>query len=134
MKGYIINNGGKLRSGQFISATVELPPPEDVVEVPIDAVIDDGQQSIVFVQTDPLKQHYTMRRVQLTDRFDKTAFVRSKPFTKDEELTAGDLEFGTLPKEALHPDERILVSGVGELKAVVHEKESTPSKKASEGS
>jgi cobalt-zinc-cadmium efflux system membrane fusion protein len=134
VKGYIINNGGKLRSGQFISATVELPPPDDVVEVPIDAVIDDGQQSIVFVQTDPVKQHYTMRRVQLTDRFDKTAFVRSKPFAKDEELTAGDLEFGTLPKEALRPDERILVSGVGELKAVVHEKESTPSKKASEGS
>jgi cobalt-zinc-cadmium efflux system membrane fusion protein len=134
VKGYIINNGGKLRSGQFISATVELPPPEDVVEVPIDAVIDDGQQSIVFVQTDPLKQHYTMRRVQLTNRFDTTAFVRSKPFTKDEELTAADLELGMLPKEPLRPDERIVLSGVGELKAVVHEKESAPRKKAAEGS
>jgi cobalt-zinc-cadmium efflux system membrane fusion protein len=134
VKGYILNNGGKLRAGQFITATVELTPPQDVVEVPIDAVVDDGQQSIVFVQTDSQQQHYTMRRVQLTHRFDTTAFVRSRPFTKNEELTAADLEFGMLPKQPLRPDERIVVSGVGELKAFVYEKESAPPKKAREGS
>ena len=134
VKGYINNVGGKLRAGQFVSATVELPPPPDVVEVPIDAVVDDGQQSIVFVQTDAQKQQYTMRRVELLQRFDTTAFVRSKPFPKDEQLSPTDIEFGMLPKQPLCPDERILVSGVGELKAVVLEKESTAPKKASAGS
>jgi membrane fusion protein, heavy metal efflux system len=133
VKGYINNNGGKLRAGQFISATVELPPPADVVEVPIDAVVDDGQQSIVFVQSDPQKHHYTMRRVQLTQRFETTAFVRSTPFAKDEERSAADSEIGMLPLEPLRPEERILASGVGELKAVVNEKEATPPKKAPEG-
>jgi cobalt-zinc-cadmium efflux system membrane fusion protein len=128
VKGYINNVGGKLRAGQFVSAAVELPPPPDVVEIPIDAVADDGQQSVVFVQSDPHKQEYTMRRVELVQRFDTTAFVRSKPFTKDEELTPADLEFGLLPKQPLRPDERVLMSGVGELKAVVLEKESTAKK------
>jgi membrane fusion protein, heavy metal efflux system len=134
VKGYINNVGGKLRAGQFVSATVELPPPPDVVEVPIDAVVDDGQQSIVFVQTDAQKQQYTMRRVELVQRFNTTAFVRSKPLPNDAELSATDVEFGMLPKQPLCPDERILVSGVGELKAVVLEKESNAPKKAPAGS
>ena len=129
VKGYINNVGGKLRAGQFVSASVQLPPPPDVVEIPIDAVSDDGQQAVVFVQTDPHKQEYTMRRVELTQRFDTTAFVRSKPFAKDEQFAPGDMEFGLLPKQPLRPDERVLMSGVGELKAVVLEKESTAAKK-----
>ena len=108
---------------------MQLPPPPDVVEIPIDAVSDDGQQAVVFVQTDPHKQEYTMRRVELTQRFDTTAFVRSKPFAKDEQFAPGDMEFGLLPKQPLRPDERVLMSGVGELKAVVLEKESTAAKK-----
>ena len=37
VRGHIPNPGGLLRAGQFIMATVELPPPGDVVEVPIGA-------------------------------------------------------------------------------------------------
>ena len=66
VKGYIENKQARLRGGQFISATVELPPPEDVVEIPISAMIEDGQDTVVFVETDAAKQQYTMRRVGLT--------------------------------------------------------------------
>jgi membrane fusion protein, heavy metal efflux system len=127
VKGYIDNKGERLRGGQFIRATVELPPPADVVEIPITAVIDDGQQSVVFVETDSQKQRYTMRRVQLTRRFEKTVFVQSKPFKKGEEVTPVELEL--LLREPLLPGERVLATGVGELKAALLERESRPRNK-----
>jgi cobalt-zinc-cadmium efflux system membrane fusion protein len=134
VKGHIDNPHEVLRGGQFISATVELPPPPDVVEVPTDAVVEDGQQSVVFVQSDPKKHVYTMRRVELTQRFDKTVFVRSKPFAKNEQRTPEEEELGLLPKEPLHAGERILATGVGELKAALLDKEeSQPNKDQNEG-
>jgi membrane fusion protein, heavy metal efflux system len=130
VKGHIDNPHAALRGGQFISASVDLPPPAEVVEVPVDAVVDDGQQSVVFVQTDP-KDHpdqFTMRRVELTERFDRTVFVRSKPFRKGEERTAEEAELGLLPREPLRPGERILQTGVGELKATLLDREAQPDK------
>jgi cobalt-zinc-cadmium efflux system membrane fusion protein len=126
IKGFIDNKNGVIRAGQFVKATVQLPPPADVVEVPIDAVIDDGQQSIVFVQTDPGKQNWTMRRVELTQRFENTAFVRSKPFANEEQPGAEDQDLGMLLKEPLLPGERVLQTGAGELKAALLDKESNP--------
>jgi cobalt-zinc-cadmium efflux system membrane fusion protein len=124
IKGYIDNPKEQIRAGQFVSCTVPIPPPQDVVEVPIDALVEDGRNCVVFVQPDPTKHQYTMRRVQPTHRFEKTAFVRSKPFGKDEWITAEDKEEGMLPLEALRPGERILRSGVGELKAALLDLES----------
>ena len=132
VKGHINNKEGRIRGTQFASATVELPPPKDVVEVPTDAVIDDGQQSIVFVQTDAAAQHYTMRRVELTNRFDKTVFVRSRPFAHGEEITSEEAEMGMLPKRPLLPGERVLESGVGELKTALLDRESQPQNKVAE--
>ena len=100
IKGHIDNREGHIRAGQFISATVEIPPPKDVVEVPTDAVIEDGQQCVVFVEADKAKQEYTMRRVELTNRFDKTVFVRSRPFAKGEEITPEEAETGYAPQRA----------------------------------
>jgi cobalt-zinc-cadmium efflux system membrane fusion protein len=73
-----------------------------------------------------------MRRVQLTHRFEKTAFVRSKPFAKNEQLTAEEKELGMLPLEPLRADARILRSGVGELKAALLDLESRPAKDTKE--
>jgi cobalt-zinc-cadmium efflux system membrane fusion protein len=126
IKGHIDNPGGRIRAGQFVSATVPIPPPSGVVEVPITAVAEDGQMCVVFVQTDPAKHEYTMRRVQLTHRFDKTAFVRNEPFKKEEQLTPEEAELGMLPRERLNPGERVLTTGVGELKAALLDLESKP--------
>jgi cobalt-zinc-cadmium efflux system membrane fusion protein len=128
IKGYIDNPDEQIRAGQFVSATVRVPPPAGVVEVPIDAVVEDGKYAVVFVQTDPAKQQYTMRRVQLTHRFERTAFVRSKPFAKQEQFLPGEEELGLLPREPLRPGERILRSGVGELKATLLDLESRPAR------
>ena len=66
IKGYVENPGERLRAGQTITATICIPPPSGVVEIPNDALVDDGKQSLVFVQTDAAKHQYTMRRVQVT--------------------------------------------------------------------
>ena len=52
IKGYVENPGKHIRGGQYVTATVNIPPPDDVVEIPTDALIEDGWQSLVFVQPD----------------------------------------------------------------------------------
>jgi cobalt-zinc-cadmium efflux system membrane fusion protein len=118
-----------LRGTQFIRATVELPPPKDVVEIPVDALVDDGLQCIVFVQTDPQGRpdRFTMRRVDVAARFEKSVFVRSKLTAKDER-TQEEKDLGILPKEPLRPGDRVLTTGVGELKAELLELESEQGK------
>jgi cobalt-zinc-cadmium efflux system membrane fusion protein len=132
IKGYIDNPKEAIRAGQFISATVQIPPPKDVVEVSLDAIVEDGQTSVVFVQTDPKEHHYTMRRVQITNRFEHTAFVRSKPFTKAElELTPEEKAQGIQFLQPLRAGEHILKTGVGELKAALLDLESRPEARGS---
>jgi cobalt-zinc-cadmium efflux system membrane fusion protein len=121
-----------LRGGQFISATVELPAPKGVVEVPVSAIVDDGKQCVVFIQPDPSRPLYTMRRVQVTHRFEKTVFIRSRPFDKDkgEDITPEEREEGLLPRQPLRKGERVLTSGVLELKKELEDRESRAEKRS----
>jgi cobalt-zinc-cadmium efflux system membrane fusion protein len=122
VRGHIPNPDGLLRAGQFVTAIVELLPPKNVVEVPISAVVEDGKESIVFVQTDPKKPVYTMRRVQVTNRFDRTAYVRSVPVNHAEErVLEGDAQ-ALLPTEPLRDGERVLTAGALELKTALANK------------
>jgi membrane fusion protein, heavy metal efflux system len=129
VKGYIDNPQGKLRAGQFVTATVNLPPPPDVVEVPLTALAEDGRQSFVFVQPDPVQPHYTMRRVQVTHRFEKSAFVRSRLTPAEQTLSPEEAAQGLQPREPLKPGERFIASGVLELRAALEDKESKADKK-----
>jgi cobalt-zinc-cadmium efflux system membrane fusion protein len=132
IKGHIDNPGGLIRGGQFVSATVAIPPPPGVVEVPVEAVVEDGTQCVVFVQADAKKHEYTLRRVQLTHRFEKTVFVRSDEIAEKERLTREEEEQGMLPREPLRVGERVLLRGVLELKAELQEKEAQPKSSADE--
>jgi len=132
IKGYVENPGERIRGGQFVSATVNIPPPDDVVEIPVDALAGDGRQSLVFVQPDAARHQFTMRRVQVTHRFDRTVFVRSTPIPKEEQLTAQEKEEGLMPKEPLRPGERVLQAATVELKAVGQDLETRPKIKSSD--
>jgi cobalt-zinc-cadmium efflux system membrane fusion protein len=138
IKGYIPNPGRKIRAGQFVTATVRIPPPKnkqgvvEVVEIPIDAVVDDGRQSVVFVQDRKEKDHYTMRRVEVVDSFDRTAFVRCLPIPKEKQRTRAEEKQGLLPREPLMEGEHVLQSGVVELKAVLLDLEPSQSSEPSE--
>ncbi|MFL5244984.1 MAG: response regulator [Gemmataceae bacterium] len=126
VKGYIDNPGDRVRGGQFVSVAIDRPTPVGVVEVPITAILEDGKESVVLVQPDPKQSRYTMRRVQVTHRFDKTAYVRSD-WTPEEEFVL-DWDFWQNGQasdiELLLPGERVLTSGALELKAALEDEES----------
>jgi cobalt-zinc-cadmium efflux system membrane fusion protein len=138
VKGHIPNRDGRLRSGQFVTATVELTPPDDVVEVPMSALVDDGKQTVVFVREDPKKpDEFTLRRVEVTRRFERRlgdtdqveqrAFVRSRfEDNKDELPPEAD---GLLPRRTLKPDDQVITAGVLELKKELEDRESEAAKK-----
>jgi membrane fusion protein, heavy metal efflux system len=123
VRGHIPNPSGMLRAGQFVTATVELLPPKNVVEVPISAVVEDGKDSIVFVQTDPKEPVYTMQRVEVLNRFDRTAYVRSASTVKknDEGAPKGETQ-SSAPTELLHEGDRVITSGALELKTALENK------------
>jgi CheY-like chemotaxis protein len=129
VKGHIPNDG-TLRSGQFVTAKVQLPAPKDVVEIPTSALADDGKQAAVFVQSPDKPGVYTLRRVEVVQRFDKTVFVRSKfADGKDElPLTPEEKDEGLLPRQALTPGEQVITSGVLELKKELEDRESEGAK------
>jgi cobalt-zinc-cadmium efflux system membrane fusion protein len=124
VRGYVDNPRAILRAGQFVSATIALPAPPDVVEIPIGAVGDDGRQSFVFVQTDAHNHHYTLRRVLVCERFDTTAFVRSRLGETGQRPTAADGEADLLPLEPLHAGDCVLTTGVMELRSALEDLES----------
>jgi cobalt-zinc-cadmium efflux system membrane fusion protein len=129
VKGYIDNirdkdGSWRLRGGQFASLTVTLPPPENVVEIPMNAVVDDGKQCVVFVQPDAAHpEHVVLRRVVVTHRFDDTAFVRSVLTAEDRKLAQGDKEQGIRTPEPLRAKERVITAGVLELKKELEDRE-----------
>lgn len=69
LTGQVANPQGKLRPGQFITANIQLPPPDDEVEIPTAALLEDGEESIVLVQPHPEKLVYVLRRVTVVHRF-----------------------------------------------------------------
>jgi cobalt-zinc-cadmium efflux system membrane fusion protein len=122
VKGHIPNEGGRLRAGQFASVSVTMPPPRDVVEVPLTALAEDGRQSFVFVKPDPAKHNYTMRRVMVTRRFENTAYVRSRLTSEEASLTSDEAARKMQPRQPLRPGEHILTSGVLELRSALEDK------------
>jgi cobalt-zinc-cadmium efflux system membrane fusion protein len=123
IKGYIDNPNKEIRAGQFVRATIYLPPPRNVVEIPVSALVDDGKQSIVFIETDAKQNWYTMRRVVVTHRFDKTVYISSDELPAEEQRTTAEKEAGLLPRLPLLPKDRVLLSGALELKAAILEQE-----------
>jgi cobalt-zinc-cadmium efflux system membrane fusion protein len=123
IKGYVENPGKRLRAGQYVSATVQIPPPDDVVEIPTDALIDDGRQAVVFIQPDAALPKFVMHRVEVVQRFERTVFVRSTPLPQEQRLTAIEKEEGLLAKDPLHEGERVLLAGALELKAALMDME-----------
>lgn len=108
VKGRVPNPGGRMLIGAFITATVTLHPsqgePEEVA-VPTDALVEDGQESIVFVQPDKLEARYTMKRVVVARRGQNQMVLKTR-------LTDAEKKNGAA---ALKVGERIVTNGALEL-------------------
>jgi cobalt-zinc-cadmium efflux system membrane fusion protein len=113
VSGFVENPQGLLLAGLFVKATVTLSPQSGEVVIPAAALVEDGKQTIVFVQPDPKELRYEPRRVQVVRRGQDVAHVRARP-------GAGF--------DALRPGERVLTSGVVELQALLADlrRRSTP--------
>src|SRR5262249_19063687 len=104
-----------LRAGQFVTATVELPPPEGVVVVPLTALVEAGRQSSGLGQPDTRKPESRLRRVRVTLRFEDTALVRSELTAEERRLTPEEEALGAPPPEPLPEGTAVLAAGALEL-------------------
>jgi cobalt-zinc-cadmium efflux system membrane fusion protein len=114
LAGLVKNPTGELRAGQFITAIIDLPPEEHVVEVPTRALVEDGDESYVLVQHPDNTNRFTLRRVVVVRRHHDRVYVRS--LLTDEQKKEG--------LEELHEGERVVSAGALELKAAAEEQNS----------
>jgi cobalt-zinc-cadmium efflux system membrane fusion protein len=103
--GWLDNQDGRLRDGQFISAIVDLPATADEVMIPETALVEDGTQCIVFVASSESGKEVTRRKVAVASRGQDVVFVRS-------DLTAEETASGCEP---LKPGEWVVAAGSVEL-------------------
>jgi len=105
--GWIKNPDQRFRTGQFITATIEVPGPSDAVLIPNSAVIDQGASATIFVATDASRLQLAARHVAVLRRGRDFALIRRSPSSANEPLdslqegelvvTSGNLElFGVL--------------------------------------
>jgi cobalt-zinc-cadmium efflux system membrane fusion protein len=109
--GRVDNPGGRLRAGQFITATVHLLPSADEVVVPASAVVEDGRQSIIFVQPNPEEACYSMRQVSVAWRGQNEVYLRSR-------IGAEDAARG---QQAVRPGEQVVAAAVIQLRSALED-------------
>lgn len=112
--GQVDNSEGRLRAGQFITALIEIPAVSDEVVIPTTALVEDGYDSIVFVQPNPDKLEFTLRRVVVARRQQNEVFVRARLAGKEKPAASSTKG---LPLSPLHPGEFVVAAGALELKA-----------------
>jgi cobalt-zinc-cadmium efflux system membrane fusion protein len=109
--GFVENPEGRLRAGQFITASVTLPPPMGELVLPAGAVIEEGHHTFVFVQPDVKKLFYELRRVVLVRRGQDVVHIRSRLTSELERQGFQTVRIG----------ERVVTAGAVELKAILED-------------
>jgi cobalt-zinc-cadmium efflux system membrane fusion protein len=88
--GWVVNPGGRLRAGQFITALISLPTLADEVTIPVSALVDQDGKSYVFVQSAKDPQRFTRHRVMPVRRNEQFVSLSQVPRsgTGDEPVAA----------------------------------------------
>src|SRR5262249_35794334 len=111
-RGSVENKDGRLRAGQFVTATLQLPAPPNEVVVPGSALVEDGREAVVFVRPDPAENRYVLRRVAVARRLPDGRVTLRTRLQPDEERR------GLRP---VREGEAVVTSGVVELKAALED-------------
>jgi cobalt-zinc-cadmium efflux system membrane fusion protein len=107
--GWLDNSKENLAANQFITATVALPADPHLVAVPSTALIEQGDASFVFVETDAVRHEFQRRKVTVKRRWRHTVYIcRSADEAADANGCGAD---------SLKVGERVIVSGVLEFSA-----------------
>ena len=107
--GWLPNPDGKLSVGQFVTATILLPPEPGIIAVPPSALVDDGYSSSVFVETDAQQSEFSRRRLAVVRRGRGLVFIRAVP-------TDLERQAGAKPLDA---NAHVLVGGILQLAAAM---------------
>ena len=81
--GWIMNPNNSFMAGQFVTAAVSLPPRKDEVTVPTSAIIESGDDGIIFVAVPGAANQFVRRRVIVSHRGRLFAYLRTA-LTDDE--------------------------------------------------
>jgi cobalt-zinc-cadmium efflux system membrane fusion protein len=76
VSGRVENPSGDLKVGQFVTVTVQMPPCQDELELASSAVVEDGHESVVFLQGDGGTTKYVRRPVAVVRRLRDAIYVR----------------------------------------------------------
>jgi cobalt-zinc-cadmium efflux system membrane fusion protein len=115
-----------LLAGQFVTATMEVPPGPNLVDLPTNALNEVDGESLVFVQPDPDRPEFVLRRVVVVRRTKEVTQVRSKLTPQDLQASEEEVKQGRRPFETLQaggPGKRgdvVLTRGVTELTEVLN--------------
>lgn len=77
--GWLANEGGDRLIGEFITATVDLPPDPSLVAIPSAALIEEGDSASVLVAVDGSPLDFTPRKIAVVQRGRQTILVRAEP-------------------------------------------------------
>jgi cobalt-zinc-cadmium efflux system membrane fusion protein len=89
VSGQVDNRNGELKVGQFVTVTLEVPASGDEVEVPVTALVDDRQASLIFVQTDPREPRFAVRKVRVVRRGNEVVWLSPVLRPGNERWSAG---------------------------------------------
>jgi membrane fusion protein, heavy metal efflux system len=113
--GYMPNVEHKYLAGQFVTATIHMPPEPDTVEIPTDAVNELKGQAFVFVKDKGKEGEFSLRRVAVVRRYADFTIVRSKLREQDRKFSADEVRLGRYPLRTIERGEQVVTRGVVEL-------------------
>lgn len=85
--GKVNNSAGDLKIGQFVTVTIERPSGKDELEIPATSVVQNGADSVVFVQSSANSNEFLRRPVQVVRRFRNVVYIQAN----DQSIQAGDM-------------------------------------------
>jgi cobalt-zinc-cadmium efflux system membrane fusion protein len=91
--GHVENPEGRLKVGQTVTATVELPPAGDEIEVAATALVEDGRESVVFVQPDASKLQFVQRPVEVVRRLQDVVVLKAGAVRPGDRVVTGGAVF-----------------------------------------
>jgi len=101
--------------GQFVTATIDMPPEENTLEIPTTAINEYNGQSFVFVKDKNKPGEYCIRRVAVVGRYADYTVIRSKLRDQDKKFSADEVKQGRYPLRTLERGDQVVTRGVVEL-------------------
>ncbi|HSQ58703.1 MAG TPA: efflux RND transporter periplasmic adaptor subunit [Gemmata sp.] len=106
--GTVENPKRELKAGMSVTVTIELPPPPGQIEVPTEAVIEDGRESYVYLLTAPGSNTFVRKAVKVVQRSrDVIAIAEEAGGVKagDQVVTSGSLLLSEAVNDLPEPKE-----------------------------